>query len=50
MAKLGLAERLLLRFFATGLPKDAISYPLRVVGDDRSALVEFEDLPAAIRQ
>jgi hypothetical protein len=30
-------------FFASGLPADAISYPLRIVGDERSALVEFED-------
>ena len=33
-------------YFATGLPADAISYPLRVVGDARSAMVEFEDAPA----
>jgi hypothetical protein len=32
-------------FFATNPPADAISYPLRVVGDSRSALVEFEDVP-----
>lgn len=32
-------------FFASGLPADAISYPLRIVGDERSALVEFEDTP-----
>lgn len=32
-------------FFATNPPADAISYPLRVVGDERSALVEFEDVP-----
>lgn len=32
-------------FFATNPPADAISYPLRVVGDTRSALVEFEDVP-----
>lgn len=32
-------------FFATNPPKDAISYPLRIVGDERSALVEFEDVP-----
>ena len=28
------------------LPADAISYPLRIVGDARSATVEFEDAPA----
>ncbi len=33
-------------YFATGLPADAISYPLRIVGDTNSALVEFEDAPA----
>ena len=33
-------------YFASGLPADAISYPLRVVGDARSAMVEFEDAPA----
>lgn len=27
------------------LPADAISYPLRIVGDERSAMVEFEDVP-----
>lgn len=32
-------------FFATNPPADAISYPLRIVGDERSALVEFEDVP-----
>lgn len=32
-------------FFASGLPADAISYPLRIVGDERSAMVEFEDTP-----
>jgi hypothetical protein len=32
-------------FFASGLPADAISYPLRIVGDTSSALVEFEDTP-----
>ena len=32
-------------FFAAGLPADAISYPLRIVGDENSALVEFEDTP-----
>jgi hypothetical protein len=32
-------------FFASGLPADALSYPLRIVGDARSALVEFEDRP-----
>lgn len=30
----------------TGLPADAISYPLRIVGDTRSAAVEFVDTPA----
>jgi len=30
-------------FFASGLPADAISYPLRIVGDAHNALVEFED-------
>jgi hypothetical protein len=33
-------------YFASGLPADAISYPLRIVGDARSAMVEFEDAPA----
>jgi hypothetical protein len=33
-------------YFASGLPADAISYPLRVVGDASSAMVEFEDAPA----
>lgn len=33
-------------YFASGLPANAISYPLRIVGDTRSALVEFEDAPA----
>jgi hypothetical protein len=33
-------------YFASGLPADAISYPLRVVGDAHSAMVEFEDAPA----
>lgn len=33
-------------YFASGLPADAISYPLRIVGDASSALVEFEDAPA----
>ena len=28
------------------LPADAISYPLRIVGDTRSAAAEFVDLPA----
>jgi hypothetical protein len=32
-------------FFASGLPADALSYPLRIVGDASSALVEFEDRP-----
>jgi hypothetical protein len=32
-------------FFATNPPADAISYPLRIVGDTHSALVEFEDVP-----
>jgi len=32
-------------FFPT-LPADAISYPLRIVGDTRSAVVEFVDTPA----
>lgn len=32
-------------FFSSPLPAGAISYPLRVVGDTRSALVEFEDAP-----
>ncbi len=32
-------------FFASGLPADAISYPLRIVGDTSSAVVEFEDVP-----
>jgi hypothetical protein len=32
-------------FFASNPPLDAISYPLRIVGDERSALVEFEDVP-----
>jgi hypothetical protein len=29
-------------FFASGLPADALSYPLRIVGDASSAMVEFE--------
>jgi hypothetical protein len=33
-------------YFASGLPADAISYPLRIVGDAHSAMVEFEDAPA----
>jgi hypothetical protein len=33
-------------YFASGLPADAISYPLRIVGDACSAMVEFEDAPA----
>jgi hypothetical protein len=33
-------------YFASGLPADALSYPLRIVGDASSALVEFEDKPA----
>lgn len=33
-------------YFGLGLPADAISYPLRIVGDAHSALVEFEDAPA----
>jgi len=33
-------------YFASGLPADALSYPLRIVGDASSALVEFEDQPA----
>jgi hypothetical protein len=32
-------------FFASGLPADALSYPLRIVGDASSAMVEFEDRP-----
>jgi hypothetical protein len=32
-------------YFATNPPADAISYPLRIVGDTHSALVEFEDVP-----
>ncbi|HEX4092412.1 MAG TPA: hypothetical protein VHZ33_27140 [Trebonia sp.] len=32
-------------YFASGLPAAALSYPLRVVGDASSALVEFEDRP-----
>src|ERR1700722_12465127 len=32
-------------FFASGLPADALSYPLPIVGDASSAMVEFEDRP-----
>jgi hypothetical protein len=31
--------------FLPPAPPDALSYPLRIVGDSRSALVEFEDTP-----
>jgi len=36
-------------FFAS-LPTDAISYPLRIVGDARSAAIEFVDTPAFFGQ
>lgn len=32
------------------LPADAISYPLRITGDTRSAVVEFEDTPSFFGQ
>jgi len=31
--------------FLPSAPPDALSYPLRIVGDEHSALVEFEDTP-----
>jgi hypothetical protein len=31
--------------FLPSAPPEALSYPLRIVGDERSALVEFEDTP-----
>ena len=47
MAELERAQRVLHPgIFASGLPADALSYPLRIVGDASSALVEFEDKPA----
>ena len=36
--------------FLAGVPAAAISYPLRIVGDARSAAVEFVDSPAFFRQ
>jgi hypothetical protein len=36
--------------FLAGLPAAAISYPLRIVGDARSAVVEFVDTPAFFGQ
>lgn len=32
--------------FLPPAPKDALSYPLRIVGDEHSAVVEFEDTPS----
>lgn len=32
--------------FLSSVPADALSYPLRIVGDERSAVVEFVDTPA----
>lgn len=36
--------------FLAGVPADAISYPLRIVGDARSAAIEFVDTPAFFGQ
>ena len=36
--------------FFTSVPADAISYPLRIVGDARSAAIEFVDTPAFFGQ
>lgn len=38
-------DDLFVPFFASGLSPLALSYPLRIIGDERSALVEFEDRP-----